>query len=224
MASNPIPICPRCKHADQVQKITQVYDANTEEWSEEELGMDVFGHIEDRKIQHEAHTKLGLKLKPPEEPTPPSHPGLWYGIGIFIAIIVLSGLCPVVIVPLAIVIPIVLSNSSSLPEVFRGQNGTTLPVVIGSAILSCGLIILGLLAWIAYMIKHRFDRDMANYRDKKETYERDQLEPYQRAKERWEQLYYCMRDDIVFIPAENRAVPIEDIEKYLHDPSYKFSE
>jgi len=221
MASNPIPPCPRCKQTDQIQKVTRVYDANTEEWSEEELGMDVFGHIEDRHVKHEAHTKLGLKLKPPEEPTPPSHPGIWYGIGILIAIIVISGLCPVVVVPLAIVIPIVLSNSSSLPGVFRGQNGTTFAVVIGVAILIGGLIILGLLVWIGYMIKNRFDRDMVIYRDKKETYERDQLGPYQRAKERWEQLYYCKRDDIVFIPAENKAVPIEDLEEYLHDSYYR---
>lgn len=222
MASDPILTCPRCKQTDQVQKVTRVYDANTEEWSEEELGMDVFGHIEDRQVQHEAHTKLGLKLKSPEEPTPPRHPGLWYGIGIFIAIIVLSGLCPVIVVPPAIVIPIVLSNSSSLPQVFRGQNGTILTVVIGAAILIGGLIVLGLLVWMGYRIKRRFDRDMANYRDKQEAYERDQLRPYQRAKERWEQLYYCRRDDIVFIPAENKAVPIEDMEKYLHDPYYKF--
>lgn len=221
MASNPIPICPRCKQTDQVQKVARVYDANTEEWSEEELGMDVFGHIEDRHVQHEAHTKLGLKLKPPEEPTPPRHPGLWYGIGIFTAIIVFLSLCPFIVVPLAIVIPIVLSNSSSLPEVLRGQNGTILIVVIGAAILIGGLIVLGLLVWTGYRIKRRFDRDMANYRDKQETYERDELRPYQRAKERWEQSYYCKRDDIVFIPAENKAVPIEDMDKYLHDPYYK---
>jgi hypothetical protein len=76
MSSNPNPTCPKCKQADQVQKLADVYDANTQEWSEEELGMDVFGHVEDRQIAHEAPTKLGLKLKPPEEPTLPGNPGL----------------------------------------------------------------------------------------------------------------------------------------------------
>jgi len=222
MATNPVPGCPKCKLVDQVQKVSSVYDANTEEWSEEELGMDVFGHIEDRQVQHEARTKLGLKLKPPEEPTPPRSPGLWYGIGIAIAIIILAGLCPFAVAPLAIVIPIVLANSSSLPEVFRGHNGTILTVAIGAVVLIGGFIVLGLLVWLGYMLKHRFDRDMANYRDKKETYERDELRPYQRAQERWKQLYYCKRDEIVFIPAENKAIPMEDMEKYLHDPYYKF--
>ncbi len=222
MASNPVPICPKCKQADQVQKLTNVYDANTQEWSEEELGMDVWGHIEDRQVQHEAHTKLGLKLEPPEEPDPPRSPGLWYGIGIAIAVILLASACPFAVIPLVILIPVVLSDPTSLPGVFSGPNGTILIVVIGIAILIVGLILLGLLVWLGIFIKRRFDRDMANYRDKKEAYERDQLGPYQRAKERWEQLYFCKRDVIVFIPAENKAVPIEDMQKYLLDPYYKY--
>ena len=114
MSSNPNPTCPKCKQADQVQKLSDVYDANTQEWSEQELGMDVFGHIEDRQIAHEAHTRLGLKLEPPEEPTPPNSPALWYWIGIAIIIIILASLCPVVVVPLAIAIPVLLSNAPNL--------------------------------------------------------------------------------------------------------------
>jgi hypothetical protein len=222
MASNHIPTCPKCKQVDQVQKVSHVYDANTEEWSEESLGMDVFGHIEDRQVQHEAHTKLGLKLKPPKEPTPPRHPGLWYGIGVAIAVIVLAALCPFAVAPFAIVIPIVLANSETLPLAFKGQNGTMLMVGIGGAILIGGLVVLGLLGWVGFAVKRRYDRDIATYRDKKETYERDELRPYQRAEERWKQTYFCKRDFVVFIPEENKAIPIEDMEKYLHDPYYKF--
>ncbi len=152
MASNPIPTCPKCKQADQVQKVSNVYDANTEEWSEEKLGMDVFGHIEDQKVKHEAHTKLGLRLKPPEEPTAPRSPALWYIIGIIIAVIILAGLCPFAVAPFAIVIPIVMVNSETLPAVLQGQNGRMLMVGIGAAVLIGGLVVLGLLVWAGFAI------------------------------------------------------------------------
>jgi hypothetical protein len=222
MASNPIPTCPKCKQADQVQRVSNIYDANTEEWSEERLGMDVFGHIEDQQVKHEAHTKLGLKLKPPEEPTPPRSPGVWYILGIVFAVIILAGLCPFAVAPFAIVIPIVLANSETLPAAFKGQNGTMLMVGIGAAVIIGGLVVLGLLVWAGFAVKRRYARDMAHYRDKKETYERDELRPYQRAEERWKQLYFCKRDGVVFIPEENKAIPIEDMGKYLRDAYYKF--
>jgi hypothetical protein len=76
MLSNPNTTCPKCKHADQVQKLVDVYAANTQKWTEEEPGMDVFGHVGGRQIKQEVLTKLGLKLKPPQEPTPPGNPGL----------------------------------------------------------------------------------------------------------------------------------------------------
>ncbi len=60
MVSNTNPTCPKCKQTDQVQKLSDVYDANMQDWTEEELGMDVFRHLEDRQIEHEAHTRLGL--------------------------------------------------------------------------------------------------------------------------------------------------------------------
>ena len=215
------PICPKCKQGDQVQKVTNLYDVNTKEWSEEELGMDVFGHVEDRTVQHEAHTKLGHKLKPPEEPDPPSHPGLWYWIGIIAAALLLASICSFVVVPLAIFIPILLSNSSSLPAVFRGSSGTILTIVIVLTVLVIGLIVLGLLVWLGIVIKRRYDRDMLKYRDQKEAYEVE-MQHYQSAKERWTRLYYCMRDAIVFIPTENKAIPVEDMGRYLKDPYYKY--
>ncbi len=143
-------------------------------------------------------------------------------MGIALVIIIVASLCPVVVVPLAIVIPVVLANPPTLPAGLRGQNGKTLALVIGGAVLIGGLIVLVLLVGLGFMIKRRYDHDMANHRAKKEDYEQNQLRPYQRAKERWDQSFYCKWDGIVFILAENKAVPAEDLEKYLHDPYYKY--
>ena len=219
MQPDPNPICPKCRQGDQVHKVIHLYDANTEEWTEEQLGMNVFGRVQEEHVQHEAHTKLGLKLKPPEEPDSPRSPGLWYGIGIVAAIVVLLSACPFVVIPLAIAVPVMLSNSPSLPAVFRGSNGTTLTMLIVIAIVIIGLIVLGALVWLGILVKRRYDRDMVRYGDNKEAYEQE-MQHYQRAKERWAQLYYCMRDAIVFIPAENKAVPVEDMGRYLQDAYY----
>ena len=216
MASNSGPTCPKCTQADHVQKVSNLYDANTEDWSEEELGMDVFGHVEDRQVQHEAHTRLGLKLKPPEEPEPPTQPGFWYIFGIGMAILVLLGVCPITVIFFAIFIPVVSSNSSTLPAAIRGQNGTNL--IWGMIIFV--LVALGLLVWLGFVIRRRYRRAMADYHNKQEAFEQDQLRPYQRAKERWEQLYFCKRCTVVFIPSENKAVPMEDMNKYIKDAHY----
>lgn len=39
---------------------------------------------------------------------------------------------------------------------------------------------------------------------------------WQRAMNRWERLYYCARDDGVFIPGETPFVPIEKIQELLY--------
>ena len=80
---------------------------------------------------------------------------------------------------------------------------------------------IGLLIWLGSKVKQRFDRDMKNYRDKKAIWDRDDMPRWQRARERWEQLYFCMRDETVFIPAENKAVAAEDMVQYLYDPHFR---
>jgi hypothetical protein len=74
---------------------------------------------------------------------------------------------------------------------------------------------------LAPKVKQRFDLDMKNYRDKKSVWDNEEMPRWQRAKGRWEQLYYCMRDETVFIPAENKAVDLDDMGKYLYDPYFK---
>jgi hypothetical protein len=87
MASPVLPVCPKCKQTDQVQKVTSTYGVNTKEWYETRTSTDADGHTHSYQEKHEAHTQLGLKLKPPQQPPQPTHPGIWYGIGGFVALI-----------------------------------------------------------------------------------------------------------------------------------------
>ena len=93
--------------------------------------------------------------------------------------------------------------------------------VIGLPTLCFILLGLGLLVWLGSKAKKRFDSDMKKYKDKKATFDRDTLPRWQRAKDRWEQIYFCMRDETMFIPAENKVICVDDMEKYLYDPLFR---
>jgi hypothetical protein len=215
-----LPTCPKCKQTDQIQKVTSIYGLNTKEWYETRSSTDADGHTHHYREKHEAHTQLGLRLKPPQQPAGPTHPGLWYGIGLFVVIFVCSMLVPIALVPLSLIVPM-MGLTAFIPEVSGVPTWVIPLVVIGGGTLCVGAIGIGILAWIGLKVKQRFDRDLANYKSKKAIYDQDDLPRWQRAKERWDQLYFCMRDETVFIPSENKAVNVEDMEKYLYNPLFR---
>jgi hypothetical protein len=55
----------------------------------------------------------------------------------------------------------------------------------------------------------------------KETEYSLQLHNWERAVQRWEQLYYCYRDDGVFLPAQPRFVPLNDMKSFLYTADKK---
>ena len=215
-----LPVCPKCKQTDQVQKVTSTYGLNTKEWYELSTHTDADGHTHTHREKHEAHTSLGLKLKPPQQPAGPSHPGLWYGIGIIVFLFLCSMLAPLAFIPFSLILPL-MGATSFLPDI-AGVPTWAVPIMVFGGAGLCGLlVIVGLLAWLGIKVKQRFERDMANYKSKKAAYDNEDLPRWQRARDRWEQLYYCMRDETVFIPAENQAIRADDMEKYLYNPLYR---
>jgi hypothetical protein len=220
MSAIPLPICPTCRQTDQVEKVKSIYEANTKEWYETRTHTGMHGQIESYKEFHEAHTLLGLKLKPPDGPSGPSHPGIWYGIGGLAVFILLSVLCPLAVGLLSLLVPIFI-GATLIPNVSDLPNWEVLAIIVGSGALCLGIIGIIFIIWLGFRIKNRFMRDMENYKEKKETYEREEIPPWERAKNRWEKLYYCMRDETVFIPEENKAIQAKDMEKYLYNPYFQ---
>jgi len=122
---------------------------------------------------------------------------------------------------LSFLIPLAGTASAFAPEVQGIPTWLISLAVIGLPTLcTLGLGLVALL-WLGSKVRQRFNKDMANYKDKKAIWDRDEMPRWQRAKERWDQLYYCMRDETVFIPAENKAVAAEDMVKYLYDPYFR---
>ena len=101
-----LPICPKCQQTDQVQKVTSIYGANTKEWKESSTGIDSWGNTVTTEHLRQAHTSLGLKLKLPDEPAGPTHPGLWYGIGGLVVFILTITLCPLAFIPFSFIVPL----------------------------------------------------------------------------------------------------------------------
>ncbi len=94
MQSLSLPSCPACKQTDQVQKVTSLFASNTKEWKETSTGIDSWGNTVTTELLRKAHTSLGLKLKPPKEPSSHTQPGFWYGLGGLILVFLCSILCP----------------------------------------------------------------------------------------------------------------------------------
>jgi hypothetical protein len=219
MPPDNLPTCPECQRTDQVQKVTSVYSANTKEWKESYSTTDSWGNSETREETKQAHTVLGLKLKMPEEPAGPTHPGLWYGIGGVVVFILGIFACSFAFIPFSFVIPI-LTGSAFLPDIAGVPAWLASFVVIGLPTLCAIGGGVALLVWLGMKVKARFTRDLESYRAKRAVFERDEVPRWRRARERWEQLYYCMRDETVFLPGENRAVKADDLQKYLYNPHF----
>lgn len=215
-----LPTCPKCQQTDQVQKVTSVFAANTKEWKESSTGIDSWGNTVTTEHLKNAHTSLGVKLKPPQEVSGPTHPGLWYGIGGIVTAVLGCFLCSFATVPFSFVIPIV-TGSAFIPDIAGVPAWGITFLVIVLPTLCIGIFGLGLMFWLGSKIKKRWGRDMHAYHEKKAAFERDELPRWQGAKARWEQLHYCLRDETLFIPAENIAITVDDMEKYLYNPMFR---
>ena len=138
------------------------------------------------------------------------------------ALILLVTLCPaVVLIPFSILLPLAGTASAFFPEIQGIPTWLVSAAVIGLPALCVAGVGLALLIWLGVKVKQRFDRDMKNYKDKKAVWDRDEMPRWQRARERWDQLYFCLRDETVFIPAENKAIAADDMVKYLYDPYFR---
>jgi len=68
-----------------------------------------------------------------------------------------------------------------------------------------------------------YQSQVDNYSKKIEQQKADQAELYQKwvanwqtAVEKWKLLYYCERDDCIFIPGQEKTAPLKDIEKFCY--------
>jgi len=223
--------CPQCGRNDKSEKVSAVIASQSQEitGTEQKNEVVVDGQGRQRLVTNSVPftrrqvSILGQRLAPPEEPQfgpgsqsrgfIPDRAGSPAGgiRAIVIGVVLL-------VVSACIVLAGILGFSSS------GQQAedTTTIVIVG--LISIFLILVGaaVIALGIYLIMRSVQNkraQLAEYQRKvqEEIGERQRIQSArQRAMERWNQMYYCGRDDCVFIPGENTSAPISKMQEYLY--------
>ena len=182
--------CPRCNQMDQVRKVTSIVTEGVSETRVQGANPVSWGGKTYYLPVHRAGssvTMLAKRLLPPEKPK--TLGGRFWGAlrwGILLAFL---GCCGCL---------------GALPLMSMGDSTTgTLGVIAGLFFIALGAI-LSILAIISLASGKTRQQSDAEQRQ------------YQRALAKWNTLYYCYRDDIVFVPGESSFASPEQLHAFLY--------
>jgi hypothetical protein len=216
-------LCPQCGLAEPVQKVSVLYEGNTKEWQE------TSGSGDDRHtVTRQAKTLLGQRLSPPPKPSAGLNPKVlwWGGCGLLAFIALTAGLplCFGLVAALvSILVPLGLLTSETgvvSPGLLEQWN---VPDWAGWGALACVgvgvLVVLLVGAWLSVRaygwLRTQYTASVHNYQ-KRVVDNAYEVSRWERALEKWNNLYYCSRDDVVFLPGQ-RAVPSAEMLNYIRE-------
>ena len=187
--------CPKCKQIDMVQKLSSVIGSGTSIGSFTGSAMGVGTTIRGgnpvvvggvQNMAGSSSTETSLFLAPPKKPSVPDRSLLLVVAIIITGISFIISLCGL----LFIINYIAYGNitPSSIITILLMSSVGVLPLLLG----------IGLIALCIYL----------DNKSKKEVHE--QIPIWERAMQKWNSLYYCARDDIVFIPNTNEIYSIAE--------------
>lgn len=192
--------CPECGKDDKLEKVSAILARETHEFSggswETEVYVDKKGkkHSEDHYVPYSGTQKsvLAQRLSPPSKPN---------------AGLNLPNLVGIILLGLAVVF------------IFMGLCGVGIARERNSALafysIICGspALVSGAAGVVILMVNG------PKYRAKLAHVQQVEIPRWERVMERWNQLYYCSRDDCVFIPSTNQAVPVpvSQMRDYLYE-------
>jgi len=226
--------CPVCGRNDKAEKVSAVIASQSHEISgveqKSEVVTDAQGHkqtiVRDVPFTRKQVSVLGQQLAAPSPPDPslfpsfppaPKPPTRGWGIAAILAgVLGLLLACGVGDSALSALIEFAdsytPSGSSDIPL-------SGLALAVAAAIV--GLFALGFVA-LGIFLTVRASRPNANvtarYQGQLEAVKREHARiqgSYEHAMARWKELYYCARDDCVFIPGENSSAPLSKMNEYL---------
>jgi hypothetical protein len=200
MSQNRI-VCPKCGRADAIRKVASTVDEGTIYTDSNRLGMSISG--DDTRFytgygRSVSHTELASALASPQKPTQPFRRG-WSGVfpnfhwncaGSILGLMIVGAMC-------------------SFPLFFTTYRENPLLIFVPVSIILFAAIILTRWAWMSSR------RETKTLNEAQADYPL-QVEAWKRALERWEQLYYCHRDDGVFIPAQTQLIPVNEMRAFLY--------
>lgn len=193
-------VCPKCQRSDSIQKVTAIVAHGTKVIEERggididtEYGMDVIPLT----YSSVARSTLARKLAAPEKPLPTTS----YGCS---AALFISRLGTALVVSV-ILIALFLCSFPFLAATYAQNNA----LFIG--ILMAGFGIIGFVLFLSIRAGWRQLQSASEQRNVHDA----GVQAWEVSYERWQRLYYCFRDDGVFIPGQSSFVPVNQMSDYL---------
>jgi predicted RNA-binding Zn-ribbon protein involved in translation (DUF1610 family) len=222
--------CPRCGRNDRAEKVSAIMSSQTQNISSNEMqtrivrnhyGQPVYQNVAVPKIIKQC-SELASKLTAPTKPIPyPKPPSKIYPrrtsngsltFGIILLVIAFIGLVFSVIAFSAS-----LSTSTDSQALVLFLCG--LPTLL-SGLLGILLTVLGITS--SGKKKQQYQKawqsvDLENKKMFENWQEANQqlMSKWHYSMSRWEELYYCHRDDCVFIPEEGSSAPLSKMKEYI---------
>ena len=200
MATETAPVCPRCGRLDAVRKVTSIVSEGVSTGQYQSVApVQWQGKTYYLPVQREvvSSTVLAQRLMPPRIPEK-WNPSILLFVVPFIGGVVFFWIAKLVIN--GMLIPLV--GIDTAVKVVQSTD----PVVGGCIALSVFLFGCAL-TFVLFM-------PYVNSQTKKGELLRSIA---QRAMQKWMSLYYCSRDDGVFIPGQGRFVPIGQMQSFLYE-------
>jgi hypothetical protein len=195
-------ICPKCHQLDMVQKVSSVHDGGTSygNFSGSSVGVGIAIASRNsvvvsgtQNLKGRSNTALSIRLSPPNKPTPPDH-----SIHIVLGILLMA----VSVIP-------ALFGIISLLGLLAGSPDIILSTLLLDAILFALCIVpLGGGIAIIYTVLRSENKTKLILEEK--------INAWEKAVVKWNSLYYCARDDGVFLPGENIFIPTSELSTYLY--------
>jgi hypothetical protein len=211
-----------CSRNDRVEKVTAIISSHTQKVTQTEQRVEeIAGDQGQRRLRtvevpvtRTQMSDLASRLAPPEVRSPvpmpqkPSSGGLLtFGI-VLVAMAVLFGVPGAICTLFASGEP-----AADTTEVVAGILATSvvcvLPLVL---VLGVGV---GLILWGRKRRQASWEKYEVELAEAQAVNERAR-QVWNRARARWESLYYCHRDDCVFIPNKGTCAPLTQMREYLY--------
>ncbi|MBN2386216.1 MAG: hypothetical protein JXB85_04295 [Anaerolineales bacterium] len=226
--------CPVCGRNDKSEKVSAILAIQTQEISGVEQKQQIVTAPDGRQkvVVHDVPfsrkqvTRLGQQLVPPAPPDPrrfpplprpPSPPSRGGGVAVLVIgiVLLLSSVC--------CILASIPSFAASLEYYYDSS-----PLILGMASVVTGAILFlvggGLVGLGIFMtIRAGKPNPEARVRYQQQVLAVQQehkriRQSYAQTMDRWDQLYYCTRDDCVFIPGKNTWAPVSRMKSYLLSP------
>jgi predicted RNA-binding Zn-ribbon protein involved in translation (DUF1610 family) len=194
--------CPKCGRNDRVEKASAILASHTHNVvAEREVVRNVGGQpgVVRVPVGQTQVSSLAQRLSPPVRPAPPKPVG---GNGFWVILTVVGGL-------VALLFRFFLLAWFSSRSGNAGADAELGMCTTWSGVCSLVTILVGLLGIIkgSSAAARRAREEQAKYEQS--------VRKWEQAVRRWDALYYCYRDDCVFIPGEGTSAPLRELMQYL---------